>query len=110
MNKIIFFDIDGTLFNASAFINLLHQRLTDQLDLKSKDIEQLKTLYDEVKKENGYFLPSSFLDKITSHFSFINKKELKEVFYNVDLFEKSVYKDTSIVKSLAGSVILGIFS
>ncbi len=110
MNKIIFFDIDGTLFNVSSFINLLHQRLIDQFGLKNKDIEQLKALYDEVKKENGYFLPSSFLDKITSHFPFINKEELKEVFYNIDLFEKSVYKDTSIVKSLADSAIIGIFS
>lgn len=110
MKKIIFFDIDGTLFNVSSFINLFNQNLISSFGLKDKDIDQLKSLYDEVKKENGYFLPSSFLDKISDRFSFIDKKTLKENFYNVDLFDKSMYKDTSIVNFLADSAIIGIFS
>ncbi len=110
MRKVFFFDIDGTLFDVSFFINLLHKRLIDRFGLTNQDIMKLQVLYDEVKKENGYFLPSSFLDKITTHFPFINKEKLKEVFYNIDLFEKSVYKDTSVIKSLADSAIIGIFS
>ena len=110
MKKIIFFDIDGTLFDVSLFINLLHQKLIDRFGLTSQDISKLKILYDEVKKENGYFLPSSFFSKITSHFPSVDEKGIEEIFQSIDLFEKSVYKDTSVVKNLADLAIIGIFS
>lgn len=110
MKKIIFFDIDGTLFDVSLFINLLHQKLIDRFGLTSQDISKLKILYDEVKKENGYFLPSSFFSKITNHFPSVDEKGIEEIFQSIDLFEKSVYKDTSVVKNLADLAIIGIFS
>ncbi|MEK9176536.1 MAG: hypothetical protein AAB520_03770 [Patescibacteria group bacterium] len=110
MKKIIFLDIDGTLFNVSVFINLFHKKLVERFGLTDKDILELRTLYDDVKKENGYFLPSLFLNKITKRFSSVNEKQLEEIFNNVDLFEKSVYKDTSVIKSLADLAIFGVFS
>lgn len=110
MRKIIFFDIDGTLFDVSFFINLLHKRLIDRFDLTDQDIMKLQILYAEVKKENGYFLPSSFLSKIMKHFPSVDEKGLEEIFYSIDLFEKSVYKDTPVIKSLANLAVLGVFS
>ena len=110
MKKIIFFDIDGTLFNVPLFISLFHENLIDRFGLTNQDIESLKALYDQVKKEQGYFLPSLFLDKINNNFPFVDREELDKSFHSIDLFEKSVYKDTSNIKSLANLAILGIFS
>ena len=110
MKKIIFFDIDGTLFNVLLFISLFQENLINRFGLTNQDIESLKALYDQVKKEQGYFLPSLFLDKINNNFPSVNREELDKSFHNVDLFEKSVYKDTSVVKNLADLAIIGIFS
>lgn len=110
MKKIIFFDIDGTLFNVPLFISLFHENLIDQFGFTNQDVESLKALYDQVKKEQGYFLPSLFLDKINNNFPSVNREELDKSFHSIDLFEKSVYKDTSNIKSLANLAILGIFS
>lgn len=110
MKKIIFFDIDGTLFDVPNFLNLLHQKLIDQFDMTNQDISKLKILYDEVKKENGYFLPTSFLTKIVNHFQLLDLDRLEEIFWNVDLFEKSLYKDTLAVGDLAKLAKIGIYS
>lgn len=110
MKKIIFLDIDGTLFDVSSFLNLLHQKLIDQFGMTNQDISKLKILYDEVKKENGYFLPTSFLTKIVSNFQLVDKKRLEKIFWDVDLFEKSLYKDTLAVGDLAKLAKIGIFS
>lgn len=110
MEKIIFFDIDGTLFDVSNFLNLLHQKLIEQLGMTSQDITKLKILYDEVKKENGYFLPTSFLTKIVNHFQLVDIDRLEKIFWEVDLYEKSLYKDALAVGDLAKLARIGIFS
>lgn len=110
MQKIIFFDIDGTLFDVSSFLNLLHQKLIDQLGMTSQDISKLKIIYDEVKRENGYFFPTSFLTKIVSNFQLVDKTRLEKIFWGIDLFEKSLYKDTLAVGDLAKLAKIGIFS
>ncbi len=110
MNKIIFFDIDGTLFDVPLFIKLLHKNLIDRFGLSEQDILELRTLYDETKKEEGYFLPKAFFNKIAKRFQTVEEKGLEKIFQNIDLFEKSVYKDTSVINSLSNSALIGIFS
>lgn len=110
MKKVIFFDIDGTLFDVSFFIKLFHKELVERFGLNDKDISEIKTIYDEIKKEEGYFLPSAFISKISNRFKSIDKNELEQIFQNVDLFKKSVYKDTPVITSLANLALIGIFS
>lgn len=109
MSKIVFFDIDGTLFNVKSFLALFHQKLINELGFSNSQISNLKDLYEETKKEAGYFLPSLFISKISEAFS-LKTDELTRLFNSIDLFDKSVYKDSPGIKSLAVKANIGIFS
>ncbi len=109
-DKIILFDIDGTIFNDSFFIDEFYKNLVKAFGLTDQNIKKIKSIYEDSKKENGYFLPSSFLNKITQQFPSIDKNKLQKIFWNIDLFNKSVYKDTEIIKSMGNLVVIGIFS
>lgn len=110
MKKIILFDIDGTLFDVSKFLSLFYANLSSHFQLNNLDIENLQKLYDDTKKEAGYFIPSLFINKINSNFPQINKDTLEKLFWSADLFEKSMHKDVSVIKDLSNLATIGIFS
>lgn len=108
MKKIIFFDIDGTLFDVSNFLNGLLIKIQTE---NGKEINQtaFNEIYESSKKEKGYFVPSVFIDFISSKFSIIKEKAW-EIFWEVDLFEKSLYKDSLAIGDLVNLAQIGIFS
>ena len=109
-SKIILFDIDGTLFDASSFLNVFYRILTSIFSLSKEDIDRVQIIYDQNKKENGYFHPSSFQSKITDKFPEVQGDKLQEILWNIDLFKQNVYKDTSVIESLSKVAKIGIFS
>ncbi len=55
-------------------------------------------------------MPDTFLSTISESITSLNKNLSHKIFWNIDLFEKNVYKDTSVIKSLSNISIIGIFS
>ncbi len=108
--KVILFDIDGTLFDSSSFLKDFYKSLIDEFNISSDNLDAVKKIYIKNKKENGYFLPSTFLKKIANRFTSIKLNLLNKTFWNVDLFEKNLYKDSSIIKDLSRVAVIGIFS
>src|SRR3989344_1726956 len=104
-NKIILFDIDGTIFDSNSFLNDFCREASSQFGLSQKDVEEIKNIYTESKKDD-YFRPSDFLKKISIKFPLIKPDLVEKIFRDVDLFEKNVYKDTSIIKDLENIMIL----
>lgn len=108
-NKIILFDIDGTLFDSNSFLNDFCREASNQFSLRQTDSEEIKNIYAESKKDD-YFRPSDFLKKLSIKFTLIDPDLVKKIFWNVDLFVKNVYKDTSVIENLANFAVIGIFS
>ncbi len=108
--KIILFDIDGTLFNGSSFLNNFYSKISAEFNLDNKELVKIQSFYEENKKKNDYFLPEAFLDKIVHSLPSINFSSLHEIFWNIDLFEKNMYKDTSVIRDLSRVATIGIFS
>lgn len=107
--KIIFFDIDGTLFDASSFLIDFYKTLSEKHNLTVDQILKVRSLYDENKSVFDYFNPHSFLESISQEFD-INLDVLETYLWNIDLFEKNVYKDTLVIRDLSDIAIIGIFS
>lgn len=108
--KLILFDIDRTLFDPSSFLNDFYESIHKTFNLSVDEIEKIKMYYEENKKENGYFYPNQFLDKVCESFTKIDKQKIEEIFWNVDLFNKNLYKDTPILNDLSKLAEIGIFS
>ena len=109
-SRIVLFDIDGTLFDASSFLSDFYRNLTDVFDLSKENIDEIQKIYSQNREENDYFLPSSFQSKIIDKFPKVQEDKLQKILWNVDLFEKNVYKDTSVIKDLSNLAVIGIFS
>lgn len=108
--KIILFDIDDTIFNPDSFLGDFYNNISTELNLKQNDIEKIKEYYVETKNELSYFSPNLFLEKISANFPEIDADLLLKIFWNIDLFEKNVYKDASVIKDLSRIADIGIFS
>lgn len=110
MKKIVFFDIDRTLFDPELFLNNFYKKISEAFKLDNWAVQKLQKLYEESRGGNGYFMPDLFLDKITAAFPNIDKTKLNQIFWSLDLFQKSLYKDSLSIKNLSDLATLGIFS
>lgn len=108
--KILLFDIDETIFNPESFLNDFYEALISDFKLETKDIQKIRNIYQQTKNEQEYFSPTDFISKIIENFSSINRTSLEKVFWNIDLFNKNVYKDASVIKDLSRLASIGIFS
>ncbi len=108
--KILLFDIDETIFDPQSFLDDFYNELTKNFKLNENDLNKIKNIYSEIKTEIGYFNPTNFLDKVIETFPEINRTSLEKVFWNIDLFNKNVYKDASVIKDLGRIGDIGIFS
>jgi phosphoglycolate phosphatase-like HAD superfamily hydrolase len=107
MDKFLFFDIDGTLFDPKKFLDSFYSEL-NQFGIDDK--ENLNALYQKVKLSEGHFIPKSFFNLISQTYTQTSAEVISKVFWNVDLFDRSVYEDTSVLPALQKNYILGIFS
>ncbi len=109
MGKIIFFDIDRTLFDADSFLNDFYSFVSRKYKLTDESTDEIKRYYKEVKSEMGYFLPSLFLDKIHNSFSHIMISDLQNIFYG-EIVQKNLYEDFVVLEEISGKAKIGIFS
>lgn len=110
MKKIIFFDVDRTLFDPGLFLKNFYDSLSQNFSLGNQVNERIQAIYEEVKNEKGYFIPKLFLKIINEEYPQCSLDKLNKTFWSIDLFEKSMYKDTPFIKKLASLATIGIFS
>ncbi len=107
--KIIFFDIDGVLFDSRRFLNDFYIQLSQKLNLTQENIQELENFYHEVKKEKGFFDPESLLNKISLNF-LITKEELDKLWWDDVRFQQCLLVNLEFFEKLQEKAIIGIFS
>ena len=108
MKKIIFFDIDRTLFDTDSFLENFYQKLFIKFNIESKYKDTLIDLYKE-SKADGYFNPQIFLEKISKKFN-IEINTIQTLFWDQKLIDKYLYQDTDILLQLSTKTRMGVFS
>ncbi len=109
MNKIVFFDIDRTLFDPGNFLQKIFEELARDFEL-GENSEDFRSIYEEVKSDEGYFIPEKFMDKIIFNYPSIKRNRLEEVFWKDELFVQSLYADADAIRNLSSRATLGIYS
>ena len=72
-------------------------------------MENLKELYQQVKDEEGFFDPQTFLNKVSDHYS-IEIKELRELLWDESDFQQYLLVDKDSFRKIRDNMIIGIFS
>jgi phosphoglycolate phosphatase-like HAD superfamily hydrolase len=106
---IVFFDIDGVIFDAKKFFISFYEKFAHVNNLTNEQTEKLKELYGEVKKEKGFFDPQVFLAKILSQYS-IAKEDLERLWWDEKSFRECLLVDEDFLKQIQEKAIIGIFS
>lgn len=107
--RIIFIDIDRTIFDAELFLQDFYKELTAKFGLNDEDIDEIKNIYKDVKNKTGYFAPNLFLEKITNSFSNISPGDIENLFWG-DLIQKHLYPDSDALLGISNTIKIGIFS
>jgi hypothetical protein len=108
--KLILFDIDGTLFDPKLFLESFYTRLSNQFNLTPERIDQIKTYYQQTKVEYSYFNPGVFLKTISQNFPIITEEKLNNIFWDQKMFTSSFYSDIDVLERLSKIAKIGIFS
>lgn len=106
--RIIFFDIDRTLFNSENFLEDFYKKLNEVYGLSEDEILKIKDLYHKSKIEKGYFSPDIFLRSISNSFLNIEIEKLKIHFYS--LIQENLYEDNQVLFDIAKFSEIGFFS
>jgi len=107
MQKIIFLDIDRTLFDTDLFLNNFYDFLINSCGLSDTDLDEIKALYKEVNLENGYFSPNIYTEKVRNSFPALRGKI--EFFFKPENLDKYIYEDAKVLFEISG-VMIGVFS
>lgn len=110
MQKIIFFDIDRTLYNYQAFLQSFASQISQKYNLKEHELEVLKAIYEKNKKRYGYFAPDKFVGPIVEHFPFMDKDFLNTIFWDQKMFTENLYEDSEALFQIIKIAKIGIFS
>jgi hypothetical protein len=110
MNKIVFFDIDGTLFDTAKFLEDFRSKLSVEFKDPSLQEVNFASLSNEVKREQGYFIPSFFLDKISALSRKIDRKKLDDLFWDNSFISEHLFSDSLTVSELPHNIEVGIYS
>jgi FMN phosphatase YigB (HAD superfamily) len=105
--KIIFFDIDKTLFDREKYLDNFYIVLASNFDFSSADVAQVKIFYEQVKEEFGYFTPEALLVKIYEKFPKLDNK--LNYYFEAENLGKFLFDDSSVVRGIKNARI-GIFS
>lgn len=110
-NKIVLLDIDDTIFNTARFRKNLNRDLYKMFKIKESD-SLIETIYEKIKKKNGYFLPKLFLEELSKKINGKHNKNLiNKIIWNKNNFKANLYREVrGVVKRISHEAIVGIFS
>lgn len=107
MNKIIFFDIDKTLFDREKYLGDFFKILQSELGLSRDEVDEIGEYYQEIKNEYGYFSSEAFLARIYKKFPHTNAK--LDYYFSQENLDNFLYDDSKILHEIKDARI-GIFS
>lgn len=107
MNKILFLDIDRTLFDSDLFLDTFYTELRGSFGLPENT--DLNSFYQNAKNEKGYFDPEIFVKNISNSIQ-VDENKINEVFWDDKLIDDCLYPDALSIKNLLNKTTLGIFS
>lgn len=114
MQKIIFFDIDYTLWDTRKYRQNFYQAVKDILHIHDENFsEKMEKLYRPYMDSRGHFFPEEFAQIVAIHFhkeTFV--KEILSCILDQQHFQRALYPDAKLVteKLYKEGFLLGIFS
>lgn len=114
--KLILFDIDYTLFNASDFRDSFFSILVQRIPHSNKEIllNVLQQVYEEAKTNTSFFDPKTYLALLQKRLPSLSEiSVLQRAIMNEAMLENSLYKETKeVLRTLAQdkNTTIGIFS
>ncbi len=113
-NKLVLFDIDHTIFNATLYRNNLYANLAKEIGSDVKKFSETATKkYEQLRKTTYFFTPDLFLKTILAQSEkATDLKKIEAVFWNKELYESCVYPDVKKVFAdlVKKGIQIGIFS
>lgn len=106
---IVFFDIDGVIFDSRRFFTDFSEKFTQDNGLDKDEMGKLQNFNQEVKKEKGFFDPQAFLAKILSQYS-VTKEDLEKLWWDEESFRECLLVDENFLKQIQEKAVIGIFS
>lgn len=106
-NKIIFFDIDQTLFNSNGLMSSFFEELRAKYNFTDNQIQQVESVYEKSKNGTGCFSPSVFLKEINNQFPKLSNN--LDYFFKSENIKKYIFDDSKILFDLK-DIEVGIFS
>lgn len=109
-DKVVFFDIDYTLFDQKKFRKKIYQAISAILKLSKNEI--VKVGEELVRTKVGVFDPEVFAKRLTKFFGREHyKKRITNLFYNDNLMQSCLYKESQkAVEDLQKKALIVIFS
>lgn len=107
MDRIILFDIDGTLFDRKKYLDDFYKLLLSEFNLNESEVNEIKNYYEDLKNEFGFFPPFEFLERI-----YINNPKLKDklnFYFSSENLNNYLFEDSEILFDVE-NVRIGIFS
>jgi len=106
---IVFFDIDGVIFDSRKFFTGFCEKFIQDNSLGKDEMGKLQNFNQEVKKEKGFFDPQAFLAKILFRYS-VTKEDLEKLWLNEESFRECLLVDENFLKQIQEKAVIGIFS
>lgn len=107
MDRIIFFDIDKTLFDRDMYLNGFFNLLETNYNLSNNEVQHVRDFYEEVKKEYGYFANQAFLVKTYERFPDLSDK--LNYYFEPENLSNFFFEDAKVLFEIKNARI-GIFS
>ena len=107
MDRIIFFDIDKTLFDREKYLSNFFKLLENNYGLDKSQVEEIGDYYREIKEEYGYFSSEAFLARIYKKYPELSEK--LDYYFSAENLDNYLFDDLKTLSELEGYRI-GIFS
>ena len=109
-DRIILFDIDGTLFDSRGFGMMVFPKIVKLIGKEERIIKKASQEYFSKLESGTDFQPDDFLQHLSTRFS-KDLKSLKSIFNNKNFYRKSLYEEVpKVLKRLIKNFTLGIYS
>jgi len=107
MDRIIFFDIDKTLFDREKYLSDFFKLLENDHGLTSREVDLIGSYYKEIKEEYGYFSSEAFLTRIYEEFPSLEGK--LNYYFSYEKLDSFLFQDCKVLSEIKNGR-LGIFS
>lgn len=107
MEKVVLFDIDGTLFDREKYLSKFYELLASDFKLADSEIQSVRNFYEAIKIEFGFFNNQAFLERIYKNYPKLSSK--LDFYFTSENLDKFIYIDAKVLYELK-NVRIGIFS